>query len=96
MENDTQKILEMATDQDLGILINGAVRFALGKNISMVNTIYRFLIKHYPVLDNRTLSVIINDIRWELNMRPDLYRKEIWIKIECVLIVELNKRQRTQ
>lgn len=91
METDKQKAIEMATDSDLGILINGAVRFAIGTNTSMVRTIYDFIMKHYSVLDNRMIAVILNDIRWE-NRNNDLMLKETWLEVESLLSNELYKR----
>lgn len=91
METDKQKAINIVTDSELGILINGAVRFAIGTNTSMVRTLYNFIMKHYSVLDNRTIAVILNDIRWG-NRNNDLMLKETWLEVERFFFNELDKR----
>lgn len=49
-------------DNDFGCILNSAVRYALGRNTYMPDTVARYVNRYLSVLDSRTLNVMSRDI----------------------------------
>jgi len=79
-------------DDDFGCVINGAVRYALGRHTYMPGVVNDFVRRYLPILDNKTLSVIIEDIEREANMDPELKYRDMWISLYSDIKTELEHR----
>lgn len=83
-------------DEDFGVIVNAALRYAIGRHSYLPSTVVDFIRKYIPVLDDRTLHVICTDIERELRSAESVDNPEIWKDLMDECRAELEKRQREQ
>lgn len=76
-------------DDDLGCIMNSALRYSLGRQTYMPSTVMSFVRRYIHLLDTRTISVMIEDIERELHVE-DLYERAGWIQLRDELKVQLD------
>lgn len=73
---------EPYTDLDFGLIVNSAIRYALGRKTYMPSTVRDFTIRYMPMLDDKTVQVIIEDITKELDYRKgEMPKIEVWLDL---------------
>ena len=79
-------------DEDLGCIVNSAVRYSLGRYTYVPSTVTQFIRKYLNYLDKRTIDVMIKDINQALE-DESLPLKEIWLEIKSELEIEICLRK---
>lgn len=81
-------------DSDFGLIVNAAIRYAMGRQTYMPLSVSDFTIGFMPMLDNRTIQVIINDITEELRFRNgEMPQLDIWLHLKEKAEEERKQRQ---
>lgn len=81
-------------DEDFGLIVNAAIRYSMGRNTYMPQTVYKFTLRYMPILDNKTVQVIINDITKELEFqRGKMPQTEVWLNLREKAEEEKKRRQ---
>ena len=62
-----RELLEPLYDHDFRLILVAAMRYAMGKNTAISLTIVRYIRRYLRLLDAKTLTLAINDIRSHLN-----------------------------
>ena len=70
------KLVEI--DEDFGVVLNCAIRYCLGRQTYMPSLVIDFIRPLLPHLDNKTLSIIENDIK---NPEIDWSKVEVDTKV---------------
>lgn len=83
-------------DEDFGVIVNAALRYAIGRHSYLPSTVVDFIRKYIPVLDDRTLHVICTDIEKELRSTESVDNPEIWKGLMDECRTELEQRQKEQ
>lgn len=83
-------------DEDFGVIVNAALRYAIGRHSYLPSTVVDFIRKYIPVLDDRTLHVICTDIEKELRSAESVDNPEIWKDLMDECRAELEQRQKEQ
>lgn len=83
-------------DEDFGVIVNAALRYAIGRHSYLPSTVVDFIRKYIPVLDERTLHVICTDIEKELRSTESVDNPEIWKGLIDECRTELEQRQKEQ
>ena len=68
-------------DDDFGCILNSALRYAIGRHTYMPSLVMNYIRKHIDVLDERTISAMINDIEIEAKSES-LDMREDWLKLQ--------------
>lgn len=79
-------------DDDFGCIINSAVRYALRRNTYMPGVVSDFVRRYLHILDNKTLSVIVDDIDREIEMFGKFDRQDLWESLKVDVHNEIIKR----
>lgn len=66
-------------DHDFGCVITAAIRYALGRQTYMPESVVAFVKKHMNVLDTQTIMVAIEDIDKAFE-NSDVPEKEMWME----------------
>lgn len=81
-------------DLDFGLIVNAAIRYSMGRQTYMPSTVCEFTLRYMPMLDNRTIQVIINDITEEIRFRDgEMPQIDIWLDLKEKAEAEKKKRQ---
>jgi len=83
---------ELIYDDDFGCIINSAIRYSLGRESYMPSVAVNFVLKYIMVLDTKTMTVMLRDIKQALEDAKLPYR-EIWVSLMYALEDRLNKIQ---
>lgn len=80
---------------ELGCILNCAVRYALGRQTYMPKTVVDFIMPILPRLDDRTLYCFDKDItehgrHWSFG-HPDI-DEPVWMQFHASVVQELGKR----
>ena len=67
-------------DHDFGCVITAAIRYSLGRQTYMPESVVAFVKKHMNVLDTQTIMVAIEDINKALE-NCDVPEKELWMEL---------------
>ena len=90
-------------DDDFGLILNCAVRYALGRRTYMPSSVIRYITPLLTNLNDRTIDVFIQDIEryktdvdkgigsWGMNID-----KEDWLRFLSKCKDEMNKRNETK
>ena len=85
--------LSLLFDNDLGEIINSAVRYSLGRQTYMPSVIHDCIIRNISLINAKTLSIIISDVDREIQIKPDLYNKSTWISLRDTVKSEIELRK---
>lgn len=77
-------------DDDFGCILNSAVRYALGRNTYMPDTVAQYVSRYLPVLDSRTIVVMLRDLEEALQGGDFPYR-ETWALLKVKLEARLEE-----
>lgn len=55
---------QVPIDYDFGLILNCAVRYAIGRMTYMPSTVIRYITPLLPKLDDKTIDVFIQDLEW--------------------------------
>lgn len=75
-----RELLEPLYDHDFRLILMAAMRYAMGKNTAISMTVVRYIRRYLRLLDAKTLTLAINDIRshltdyGECEPNPDLWQ----------------------
>lgn len=81
-------------DDDFGCIINSAVRYALGRETYMPWVVAEFVKKYMKILNEKTIDVILRDIKMFLEDDKNLARQDVWTGLYnelCLRKAELHK-----
>lgn len=82
------------TDLDFGLIVNSAIRYSIGRMTYMPSTVRDFTIRYMPMLDDKTVQVIIEDITKELDYRKgEMPQIEVWLDLLENAEEEKKRRQ---
>lgn len=82
------------TDLDFGLIVNSAIRYSMGRMTYMPSTIRDFTIRYMPMLDDKTVQVIIEDITKELDHRKgEMPQIAVWLDLLEKAEEEKKRRQ---
>lgn len=76
-----RELLEPLYDHDFRLILVAAMRYAMGKNTAISMTVVRYIRRYFRLLDAKTLTLAINDIRshltdyGECEPNPDLWQR---------------------
>lgn len=79
-------------DDDFGCIINSAVRYALRRHTYMPGVVSDFVRRYLHILDNKTLSVIVDDIDRDIQMFGEFDHQDLWESLKVDIQIELQKR----
>lgn len=82
-------------DEDFGVIVNAALRYAIGRHSYLPSTVVDFIRKCTPILDDRTLHVICTDIEKELRSAESMDNPEMWkgLMDECRAVLEQRQKE---
>lgn len=87
--------VRIPVDENLGEMLNWAVRYALGRRTYAVSDTCSFISPLVPYLDDRTLCCMLRDIEEQEN-RPAGYGDECdeedWLNLGSLLEKEIERR----
>lgn len=83
-------------DEDFGVIVNAALRYAIGRHSYLPSTVVDFIRKYMPLLDDRTLHVICTDIEKELLSPEGVADPGMWKNLLEECRYELEQRQQKQ
>ena len=67
------------TDLDFGLIVNSAIRYSMGRKTYMPSTVCDFTLRYMPMLDDKTVEVIIGDITREIEFcKGEMPYIEVW------------------
>lgn len=82
------------TDLDFGLIVNSAIRYSMGRQTYMPSTVCDFAIRYMPILDDKTVQVIIEDIAREIEFcKGEMPYIEVWQKLKEQAEEEKKRRQ---
>ena len=88
------KLVEI--DEDFCTILNCAIRYCLGRQTYMPSLITDFIRPLLPHLDNKTLSIIENDIRNAESYGNEKIDKPIWVRFLSEVEEEICRRKEEQ
>ena len=77
---------------DLGCIINSALRYAIHRHTYMPGVVVAFIRKYINILDRRTIEVAIRDIEEELKL-GGVDDSTLWIELKDELVARLATMQ---
>lgn len=80
-------------DEDFGMIINCAVRYALGRRTYVVAAVADYITPLFPYLSSRALWNIQKDIKGAYSLGDDNIDRPVWIGMLYNVQAELNKRE---
>ena len=81
-------------DLDFGLIVNSAIRYSMGRKTYTPSTVRDFTIRYMPMLDDKTVQVIIEDITKELDYRKgEMPQIEVWFDLLEKAEEEKKRRQ---
>ena len=95
MINDSKTILSLQ-DDDFGMILNCAVRYALGRKTYIPKVVCEFITSLLPYVNDRTLSCFDRDIEdhgKNFNFGEKHIDEPVWMKFHDAVVKELNKRR---
>lgn len=80
-------------DDDLGCVVNSAIRQELSAGTENCEAVQRFVMNHYKAFDDRTLQVAVKDIEYHASSPLyEMKNKSEWLKIQELFRKELEQR----
>jgi len=79
-------------DDDFGCIINSAVRYSIGRHTYMPGVVVGFVRRYLHILDNKTLSVMIEDIDREIQFFGSVDQQDLWESLKIEVQNELLDR----
>lgn len=97
---DSKKIKQMCVNDDFGLILNAAVRYAIGRQTYMPSAVIDYITPLLPCLDGRTLWCLERDIReqeryGETAYGDPLIDKPGWIRFLNSVRNEIISRKET-
>lgn len=80
-------------DEDFGVVFNCAIRYCLGRQTYMPSLVIDFIRPLLPQLDNKTLSIIENDIKNAESYGNEKIDKLIWVRFLSEVEEEICRRK---
>ena len=81
-------------DMDFGLIVNSAIRYAMGRKTYMPSVVCDFTSRFMPILDDRTIQIIIEDITREIEFCDgNLPQKGLWLDLKEKAEAEKMRRQ---
>ena len=80
-------------DDDFGLILNCAVRYALGRETYVPDSVTDFIRPLLPHLNNRTVKVMWDDVRSAEYYGNELIDKPTWMRFLNDLVKELDRRE---
>ena len=87
------KEIKLPVDDDMGMMLNCAVRYALGRRTYAVHDVVRYVTPLIPYLSNRTVSVMERDIREHGDYGDPGIDKPAWMGLLERLQAEITRRK---
>ena len=88
------KWLDPYTDLDFGLIVNSAIRYSMGRKTYMPSTVCDFTLRYMPMLDDKTVDVIIEDITREIEFcKSEMPFIEVWQNLKEKAEDEKKRRQ---
>ena len=85
---------EPYTDLDFGLIVNSAIRYSIGRQTYMPSTVCDFTLRYMPMLDDKTIQVIIEDITREIEFcKSEIPYIELWQNLRKKAEEEKQRRQ---
>ena len=86
---------DYACDDDFGVIVNAALRYAIGRHTYLPPTIVAFIRKYLTILDDRTLHVICTDIERELLSDEGVDDPGMWKNLleDCRAVLEQRQQK---
>lgn len=83
-------------DDDFGLMINSAIRYAIGRQTYVVGSTVRYVLPLLGKLDDRTLYVIKQDLTGATFYGDEHIDKPEWDRLLSAVLIELDKRKRNK
>lgn len=80
-------------DEDFGTVLVCALRYCIGRQTYMPSFVIDFIRPLLPDLDNRTLKVMINDIKYAESYGDEHIDKPVWMRILDDIWGEICRRK---
>ena len=82
-------------DDEFGLILNCAVRYAIGRQTYMPHAVMDYIRPLLPHLTGRTLGVLINDIEKSGSYGDEIIDKPNWMRflVECKAEVEKRRKE---
>lgn len=81
-------------DEDFELILNCAIRYALGRRTYIVKTVIDYTKPFLPRLSNRTLKCIKTDIETSDSLGNENIDKPEWLKLLHRIEIELSEREK--
>lgn len=80
-------------DAEFGLIVTCAIRYAIGRMTYMPSAVCEFTLRYLPMLDNKTISVMIRDITEVLERNQGkIADAELWLNLRTKAEEEKERR----
>ena len=80
------------SDDDFGLILNCAVRYAIGRQTYVPSSVCYFITPLIPKLSNKTLWCMEKDIASAYSYGDEKIDKPVWMELLSNIREEINKR----
>jgi len=80
-------------DEEFGMIVTSAIRYAIGRMSYMPSVVCEFTLRYLPMLDNKTIFVMIRDITEVLERNQGkIADAELWLNLRAKAEEEKERR----
>ncbi len=80
-------------DAEFGLIVTSAIRYAIGRMTYMPSAVCEFTLRYLPMLDNKTIFVMIRDITEVLERnKGKITDAELWLNLRAKAEEEKERR----
>lgn len=85
---------DACAEADFGLIVISAIRYAIGRMTYMPSAVCKFTLRYLPMLDNKTIFVVIRDITEVLeHNQGKIADEELWLNLKAKAEEEKTRRQ---